>query len=273
MKKYILPAIVIPLIIGCTSNPIGDDNISSIKNRIEGEILLDSNNQPEKVYVWLEEFSIGAYSEPDGSFSLSLPPGLNSDVNGLFKLYFYVSNFTLYYVEVAIRNGEFIPNEAALGINGKLRQNVELEQFLSIKTVVSPTSVAPVYTGSIRIQSDFQASSEDTTTIVIPNSIGHFLGPLFFKNVATDQSYIFTGISLESKAIIIVGNTPISRTVTFLFNSLGLPPGSYKVVPVFSIKHQEIPAAMLNSIDENLDLVGNYFKRPTTFFGGEFEVK
>lgn len=272
MKNLFFSVTLVLLVNSCTSNPAGGDDIAGTKNTVAGNISLDINNQPERAYVWLDEFKIGAYSEPDGSFSLSIPPGLNSNVDGFFKLYFYVANYVLNTVEVGIRNGEFIPNEAALGKNGKLRQNIVLEQFLSVKTMVSPSSVTPQYSGDITIQSTFKTTNEDTSTIIIPNSIGDFLGPVFFQNMNTGQTFSFEGISLETVARITIGSSPTERFVTFSFNSLGLPTGEYRVVPVLFIKHQDIPPALLDSIDENLDFLGNYFKIPLSFEGGEFEV-
>ena len=47
----------------CTGNPIGDNNITPRPDQISGQVQLDNNGQPERVYVWLEGFDVGTFTE------------------------------------------------------------------------------------------------------------------------------------------------------------------------------------------------------------------
>lgn len=263
-------------LVGCTSNPVGEDTISTGKRKISGQVQLDGNNHPERVYVWLEGFNLGAFTEEDGSFTLTLPTGINDAVNGIFKLYFYVANYKLDFVEVVVKEGEFVYGEAALNSKGELSQIKRMEQILVINTQVEPNSIMANFNGDISIELALRTVSEnaDTATVIFPNTTAGLLGPVFFQNIETKEIFIFESIPVKTRESEIVGKDPIKRFIKFPFNNINVPPAKYEVIPYILVNHEKIPEELLNSIGSNVEeLSPNYLRIPFARDGGEFEVK
>ncbi len=259
----------------CTSNPVGENEIGAGNREISGRVQLDLNNQPESVYVWLEGFDFGAFTNADGEFSLTLPAGSIRGATGVFRLYFYVANYKLDFEEVAIRNGSFIYDEAALNADGELRSAKRLHKFLTIRPQVEPTAVQTSFNGNIRVSVELQTRADiaDTATVVFPKTTAGFLGPIFFRNVESGQVFVFEPLRVETEEKILVGASPVVRSTALEFTSLNLSAGRYEITPFLKVMHQEIPQGLLESLGVNPDeLTPNYLKMPFVREGGEFEV-
>ncbi|MFQ5649802.1 MAG: hypothetical protein ACE5IY_07660 [bacterium] len=267
--------LVIGLLAGCTSNPVGKDKIGAGNRKISGRVQLDEENHPDKVYVWLEGFEQGVFTNENGQFSLTLPSGVKGEVTGVFKLYFFVANYKLDFVEVVLRNGEFVFDEAGLNAEGELRQPKRMQKFLSTTTEVEPSSVRFNDNGGIRVNVELQtvASGADTVTVVFPNTSAGFLGPIFVQNVESEAVFIFESLPVTTREVVLVGVAPVTRSASFSISSLNLPPARYRVIPFMHIMHEEIPPGLLESIGSNLkELTPNYLMIPWDRDGGDFEV-
>ena len=274
--------ISIPLILtatilleSCTSNPFGNNEISANQHTISGLVQVEGAS-PENVYVWLEGFNKGSFTDQDGRFELTLEAGFNDKVDGILKLYFYIANYSLTTEEVAIRNGEFVFGQLSLNDRGELKQTKFVKKFLELGTDVVPSSVtvAPNVTVNVKVTVTLQATA-DTATVVFPFAVPGLLGSIFFVNRDTGELFPFKGLpAITTHVEETVGTAPISRSLTFEFISVNLPKGRYDVLPYLLIQHEEIPQELKDSIASNVEGFGpNYLKIPFKRIDGRFEVK
>lgn len=260
---------------GCTSNPVVDDKISSGQRQITGNVQLDSENRPERVFVWLDGFDIGTYTNNEGNFSLTLSAGQNEGVTGIFKLFFFVANYELDYENIAVRNGSFLFGQEGLDSQGRLRESKRLELFLIINTMVEPASIKFGSVDNIDISLVLQTNPavSDTATVVFPKTTAGILGPVFFQNIDTDELFVFETLAVETQEMVIVGANPIERSASLKFFTLNLPTAKYAVFPFLHMAHQEIPAQLLNRIGPNFRELGlSYLRIPFSRKDGYLEV-
>jgi len=208
------------------------------------------------------------------SFTLTWPSGF-SNVSGIFRLYFFVTNYQLDFVDVAVREGEFLYGQQGLNSRGDLRETVRLKQFLAVSADVSPETVTRV--NNINVTMTFSLSLQTlsgVSTVVLPNTIPGFLSSVFFKNTETGELFIFKGLSVTSEEEILVGKTPVIRQMNVTFTRINLPAGKYQFIPYILVKRDDLPEDLVNSIALNTLAFGpNYLKLPFKRDGGAFEIK
>ncbi len=260
--------------LGCTGNPINGGDISSGRNKMIGKVQLENAHSPEGVFVWMEGFDLSAFTNEDGSFTLTWPSAF-SNVSGIFRVYFFVANYQLDFVEVAVRNGEFLYGQEGLNSSGELRLPVRLKQFLAVSADVSPETVTRV--DGIDVTMTFSLglrTLNGVSTVVLPNTTPGFLSSVFFKNTETGELFIFQGQPVTTEEEIVVGRTQIIREMRVVFTRINLPAGKYLFIPYILLKRDDLPEDLVSSIALNTLAFGpNYLKLPFKRDGGEFEVK
>ncbi|KAA3609617.1 MAG: hypothetical protein DWQ05_22035 [Calditrichaeota bacterium] len=272
-KKQIFLILLGALFFSCDSNPFSNNEISGNRDTISGKVELNKDDA-DGVYIWLESFDVGTFSNQNGDFELLLPPG-NAETSGTFNLYFFVANYTLDSAIVAVNNGEFIFGDQDIDQNGRLAGIKKLEKFLEIVTTALPERVtkAPNVRENIKISVDF-TSLTDSATIVIPGSIPGLLGGVFIENIETRELYLYSSLPVTTVTKLTVGKVKISRSLTFEYIALNLPKATYRFVPYFLIHHQRIPVELIESIGQNaLAFAPNYLKLPLKKQDAIFEVK
>ncbi len=272
--RFILIVFTLSLLyLGCTGNPIGSDEISSGKRQMKGIVQLENGHSPEGVYVWMEGFDLNTFTGKDGFFVLNWP-GF-SNVSGIFRVYFFVANYQLDFVDVAVREGEFLYGQEGLNPSGALRQTVRLKQFLAVSADVSPETVTRV--NNINVTMTFSLGLRTllgVSTVVLPNTTPGFLSSVFFKNTETGELFIFKGQALTSEEEILVGQTQVIREMNVVFTRINLPAGKYLFIPYILVKRDDLPDDLVNSIALNTLAFGpNYLKLPFKRDGGAFEIK
>ena len=272
--RFILIVFTVSLFcLGCTSNPIGSGDISSGRRQMKGKVQLENGHSPEGVYVWMEGFDLNTFTGKDGFFVLNWP-GF-SNVSGIFRVYFFVANYQLDFVDVAVREGEFLYGQEGLNPSGALRQTVRLKQFLAVSADVSPETVTRV--NNINVTMTFSLglrTLSGVSTVVLPNTTPGFLSSVFFKNTETGELFIFKGQALTSEEEILVGQTQVIREMNVVFTRINLPAGKYLFIPYILVKRDDLPDDLVNSIALNTLAFGpNYLKLPFKRDGGAFEIK
>ena len=247
----------------CTGNPIDNGDISSGRSQMIGKVQLENAHSPEGVYVWMEGFDLSAFTTEDGSFTLTWPSGF-SKVSGIFSVYFFVANYQLDSVDVAVREGEFLYGQEGLNTSGELRQPVRLRQFLAVSADVSPETITRV--NDLDVTMTFSLGLRTLTgvsTVVLPNTTPGFLSSVFFKNTETGELFIFKGLPVTTEEEILVGQTQIVREMNVVFTRINLPPGKYLCIPYILVKRDDLPENLVNSIALNTLAFGpNYLKLP-----------
>lgn len=259
---------------GCTSNPIGSGDVSSGRSQMRGKVQLENGHSPEGVYVWMEGADLDAFTKEDGSFILKWPSGFGN-VSGIFRVYFYVANYQLDFVDVAVREGEFLYGQEVLDTSGELRETVRLKQFLAVSAEVSPETVTRV--NNINVTMTFSLglrTLNGVSTVVLPNTTPGFLSSVFFKNTETGELFIFQGLPVTTEEEILIGQTQVIRKMDVSFTRINLPAGKYLFIPYILVKRDDLPEDLVNSIALNTLAFGpNYLKLPFKRDGGEFEIK
>jgi len=263
----------------CTQSPVGGDGISSGKMAIQGQVILSDSLAADGAYVWLEQFDIGARTDTAGAFEIRLPPvvaqGTPGGVSGTFKLYFYMTNYALNWIKVAVRNGEFIYGQGNVDAAGRFVTPVELDKFLDINTVVNPATITTAYSGLMDVGLHLRTPRNDSATVVFPGSFGREFGTVIVKNLQTGDLLLFQALNrIEDRGnATIIGH--VERIVDRDFSVIQgvLLVGKYRVIAHMLINHESIPRGLLESIGGNFDLPDQgYLNLPMVRKGGFFEV-
>jgi hypothetical protein len=266
----------------CTESPF-ENEIKPQPRVLRGQVQL--NERQDKVagvFVWLEGFDLGARTDSAGKFQIEIPTTLTAtggkNLNGAFRLFFYVANYGLQSVEVLVRNGLFEYGHAALNANGDLVDPIRLFKILTIETLIDPPQVPQSYTAGIDVQVTFRATG-DSVEIIVPKSVGGLLGGIFFRHVQTGGIFIdIPDVGADTREHVLIGNEPVSRRQVFQLNGanfreLFLPVGDFEVIPFFFIEQEGLPPGLLESLGENVqEPTPEYLKIPFRRAGGAFRV-
>ncbi len=277
LVKVLVAGVFLAILSGCIGNPFGDDSISSGYRQISGSIQLHDGSSPKGVYVWLEGINIGAYSDKDGDFTLTLPSksshGTPSGLSGIFNLYFYSANYQLDSAQAVVQDGEFVYDRGDINEDGRLSVPMVMKRFLRINTIVEPASVATNYTGTVGVTITLTATI-DSSTVIIPNSVGGMLGAILVKKTDSQEVIIYRSAPLAgTRAVMLVGLTPRNISMTFTLFLQPLAPNDYEVIPYLLIAHEAIPEDLIESLGPNVKELGpDYLKIPFQREGGRFEV-
>lgn len=272
--------IVLLWLAGCTESPFVDE-VAPPPTKIAGRVELNGlSNENHGVYVWLEGFNIGTFTDSSGHFEIEFPRELvgTGTLSGIFKLYFFVANYSLVSLDIAVNDDGFVYGFGKLDRLGLLQEPVQLFKILDIQTVVQPRWAVNTYNGPIDVQVTLQAIT-DTVTVIFPKSVGGLLGGLFFRNEETGQVFIdIPDEGADTREFVDVGPEPVARRGVFQLNGsnfrdLTLPVGDYEVIPFFFIEHQGLPHELLMSLGERVEEADpQYLRIPFKRQGGHFRI-
>ena len=248
----------------CTGNPFSDNEISPGTRRITGKVEAGNNQSPEGVYVWLEGFDIGTFTDQDGEFEITLPSAAQNSggAAGILDLYYYLANYKLTTTELTVRNGEFIFANGEINNEGELHRPIFMPRILDISTVLTP-STAKADTGIFMKVEVVLASDTDSVNVFYPretfNGPNKLIAPLFVKNIETGTAFhveaILAGINKED-LITIVRGRPFVRTMLVIMNKGVLSEGQYEITPYLRVSQPDVPAELLNNLIEDIDSFG-----------------
>lgn len=266
----------------CTDNPFSDTEISLPGTTIRGTVELSDGSSPDGVYIWLEGFDFGTFTDHNGRFQFKLPSPnsqAGGGITGTFEIYAYLANFNLATHTIVLRNGELNYVHSRIHENGELRTSIYLSKFLEIETKIEPKLVDLNYAGPIAVQLTLRAL-EDTVFIQIPDKTQGPLSILMAQKISPNQDFFEIVVThpLALNANIVADTITIVPKVWLAGFSMSpgrFPKGKYKIVPYFLIDPKSnLPAEMLNNLGRNIDRpVSEFLKIPTKRTGGDLEVK
>ncbi len=267
---------------GCTDSPF-DNEIKPEARVMRGQVRLDDPQDAlAGVYVWLEGVNLSTRTDNTGKFQIEIPTSLTSAggvaVNGVFRLYCYVANYTVSSAEIVVRNGQFEYGHGGLTPSGDLKEPMRLFKILTITTIVDPPVVPRDYRAGIDMQTTF-AATMDSVLLVVPKSVGGLLGGIFFRHLQTGDIFIdIPDLGADTRDRFLVGNQPVSRRQIFQLNGVNfrelfLPAGDFEVIPFFFIEQENLPSGLLKSLGENVEGPNEeYLRIPFRREGGAFQV-
>lgn len=268
--------------VGCIKSPF-ENEIKAQPRVLRGQVQLNERqDEVAGVFVWLEGFNLGTRTDSLGRFQIEIPAAFlaagGKNLNGTFRLFFYVANYRLRFVEIVVRNGWFEYGHGGLNANGDLIEPIRLFKILTIETLVDPPQVPQSYTAGIDMQVTFRAIG-DSVEIIVPKSVGGLLGGIFFRHVQTGEIFIdIPDVGADTRERVLIGNEPVSRRQVFQLNGanfreLFLPVGNFEVIPFFFIEQDNMPPGLLQGLGENVEAPApEYLKIPFRREGGKFRV-
>ncbi len=270
------------LIWSCTNNPIKSDNNIS-KNTITGNVELSDGLSPENVYAWFKVFDINTRVDEEGHFELTLPPAGSQaagGLSGIYTLFFYMANYKLDSVRIAITNGNLQASSTGVKSSGELVEKVRLAEILSIKATSSPNFFTDTEEDTIRFTFTVQAKAGAVEVSSDFSNPGFQGGPQFLAGFVRKVS------SQENFCIGTYIDTNTYRTSDFKIESIAIEllpleiinkpcmysPGQYEVIPSLVI-HQDLPQGLLESLNRNITGSCNkFFNTPLIVENNRFQV-
>lgn len=265
------------IIFGCTESPLGEYDISAVNRQIRGKVILSDKSNPEGIYVWLEAFDIGSFTDGNGRYQVTLPitisQGPLAELNGVFDLYFYIANYKISSAKVVVQNGEFFYTRGDFDAEGEMTGTRSLLKLLHIVTLVDPDSVMTDFEGQLNVHVTLQAMF-DSVTVILPKIIGGFSGAILLRRLESGDIFVdIPDISDSHQNEEKIG--PEERVLHMVFNidRGALPEGKYEIIPYFLIEQENMPEGFLESLSPNAKEIGpDYLKIPFKREGGYFEV-
>jgi hypothetical protein len=267
----ILFSFVVIILSNCTSNPFDSDEVSTRGQKIAGTVTLSDTASPKNVYVWLSGVEMGTYSDSNGKFELRLPNTSAQSGGGLsghYFLYFYVANYQVESVSVALRKGVVQTGQGDINDEGEVEETIRLKKLLNIHISASPTSY-PYFTENSSLIQEYchiftgfeepfaflveMTSLVNSLIIRFPNTTTGPASIVFFNNIDPDQSFI-TRIAVSET---IIHSSLITQELTdntrswigsFKLKPDMLPPGKYSITPYFFIQQDGVPQALIQSL-------------------------
>jgi len=263
----------------CTSNPLENDEVSTSGKIIKGKISLSDNTSPENVYVWLDAFNIGTFTDADGEFVLTISKSsAQSDdgVSGHFYLYFYVANYSVDSASVALRKGVVQTGQGDINEDGEVNKPIELKKLLNVSITSKPSSY-PYFTEILSViheMCDLYTGYEEPLTVLVelsahrnpiyikcPDTSTGPVSIIFLKNIDTESQ--FTKMLVDSATVL---NSPlVFHEITkiskdwiagFKLEPDMLPKGKYQIIPYFFVQQDAIPDQLLNSLYSEQNIPG-----------------
>lgn len=282
-NNVVLTIIYLTVLIRCTSNPIGDDEIRLGNRQISGSIQLGNGLPSEGIFVWLEGFNDQTLTDDNGQFKLTLPPKTaqanSNGVTGAFNLYFYMANFKLETMPMQVSRGEFIYPPGVFNDEGELNRPAMMTQILNVKSQMSPTTFATDHQGLLTARIFLQTTEPDTVFTLFPPQVGTLIYPLLIQNIETgavdiiETTHVGIPFNANTDTLKITRDTPVEVVRILRWNASDFQPGSYRIIPYIQVLQEGIPPQLLDSIGSGIGELGpKYLDLPFYREGGEFSV-
>ena len=250
-------------LLNCTENPFDDEKKIS-QNTISGKVELINHSDPKDVFIWFGALNISARTDSTGYFKLDLPTPSqqpSGGIDGIFDLYFYVSNYRLDTVKIAMVNGNIQYDDQALGNDGKLKETIVLSEILNINTsfssrIISESSVDTIYATFTVF------ATENPVTIFTDNTHK----PEFMSGFLLNSEKEFVKILRREDNTHYTSSVTVGKSagtlnrLTILFPQGGLLSGEYYIIPYIYVD-QDLPAGLIESIGQNVTKYSQEFMK------------
>jgi len=270
------------LLSSCTSNPFfSDEKIQTVK--LKGQIELDDKTKPDGVYVWLESYDIGTFTDSDGKYSITLPSpeasGLGNDFSGDVSIYFYLANYGLDSSSAVIANGKLLEDQDNIDNDGNFIEKITLSKFVDIETFVEPEVVDFNKTNTFRVTIKLMALHETRDVkslreIITPGG-GFLRTGLIIESVEdSGENKIF--IDLPESFLwgdMLFADQEQLLTIYVSNNQNIFSEGKYRVIPYLLPVQKGVPDGLIISLSPHVEeFCEDYLKLPIKRIEGSFEV-
>ena len=273
MKAVVILLIILPLFMAC-ENPFGKDEIAGENRTVTGTIQVESADRLDGAYVWLDGVNVGAFTDDEGRFKLTLPPksamNVSGEVNGEFDLIIYSINLELKVKKVILRNGAIIYGEGDVDKHGVVL-GLDLQQTFSVETRSAFPQLSPGDAPRMSITAHMRAK-RDSFAVNIPGGNLVLLGDVFIKNIGTGEVHIFELAGGRPYIDMLHRDETLWSFHPDVF-ARGLKKGFYKVYPLVYPWYPDLPQGLFESLDISPQIMdAAYLKLLCVGNFAEFEV-
>jgi hypothetical protein len=265
----------------CTDNPFfGETEISA--NTIRGKVNLDNKLKPEGIFVWFEALDINTRTDENGQFTLNIPPPNKQPgegIDGIYDLYFYVSNYRLHSVKIAFLNGNVQFSEQSLNNDGELNQTIVLHEILRITTSISSGQVSEA--GEKTTLAIFTVNAKQEPILVTCNFSNELFpgDPEYMSGYLIDSNGKFMKFLKKENRSSRTSSIQVTKTggelkpVLISLDPGELTSGEYEVVPYLFIRQDNLPSGLLESIGSNVQNYSlSFLKVPMKISNNKFQI-
>lgn len=279
--KYVI--ILLYFFLSCSENPIFEDkNVTN--NSISGTVELSDNSSPDSVFIWFRALDISTRTDENGQFRLSIPsPSLQpgKGLDGLYAIYFYVANYKLDSLEIAMANGTVQVSNEEMNNQGELIKHVKLQKLVEITTSIDPLIVTDDFQDTILTTVTLNAFEEDVL-VLCDQSIKEFKwDPVFLAGFLVDSNNNFVnyvrredrGLCTTTFNVGIYAVTLNDYKLMLKYTPKMLAPGEYRIVPYFDIKQDNLPRGLVESLGDGVYTYSpKHLRIPIKINGNRFQV-
>lgn len=264
---------------GCTDNPFeSTPTIAASKREVHGRVRLTGTDDNSGVYVWMQGFDLATATDPDGNFTLTLPPpetqGPAGGADGVYTLYTFLGNYRLKSVRTAVRDGQFIFPTDDIDERGEIREELLMQELFSINMNLSRTQIEADSPRTITVQVELQ-SDVPPVEVYYPRMLAGIEGPMLLHNLKTGEVDLYSSVvtGVEVQDYVQVGTIPYTRSMLLIIPKYRLQAGSYEIIPYLLPRDQYIPLPLLNSLGDHVgDFNADYVYYPFRREGGILTV-
>jgi len=270
--------------LACTSNPFfKDDKIET--TTLTGKIVPEDETDPADVYVWIEGFNLGTFTDRAGSFTLRLPSpeaaGLGKNFSGLVAIYFYLANYQIDSTLIIFVNDHLDRDQSGIDEDGNFFRTFALKKLVDIETALDPSAIDLHGNHYVRVYVTLKAIH---TTVLI--------GLLRELLRWPQTGFVRTGLIIQGIEQLDDTLRFIDRPVSFLWNevlfpdieqtwtydieidTLGFVAGKYRVFPYLLIRQDGIPEKLKTSLAPQVEeFTADYLKLPIKRTDAILEIK
>ncbi|OQY27282.1 MAG: hypothetical protein B6244_11105 [Candidatus Cloacimonetes bacterium 4572_55] len=260
----------------CTSNSLTDDggDISDKTQSLKGYISLNDHASPEGVYVWLETFGIGTYTDTIGYFQLPLPPPSQQSgggLDGVFKLYYFFANYQYETSDVIIRSGTFNPATSDFDDNAELHYPKILNKLIDIDIRVWCVPPQPGHEEESMAAEMIVQSYGTPVSLRIPSMIQNWLSGFILKRTKNDDVTYQLITQTDTLTTQEVQGRHVFQIQMNLTPSTVEQDATYQIIPYLYIDRPGMPTEIYESIGIDLtDLSLDYLNYPIRYESPEF---
>lgn len=265
---------------GCTQNPFeSDSTIRNSNSTISGRVLLNDNETPEGIYIFLDEINEGTFTNAEGYFKLNLPPATaqpGGGLSGAFTVYFFMANYRVETAQAVLVNGIFNHDAGEFSDDGEMDEPVVLEKILDVEIEARFEPVQPGhYEESIEVRM-YLTPLVNSVEVEFPQALSGWLSAYIMKTMIDHDGTTIIDYELTIKP----DAEMVSETLTTFedydvqtyLNAYTLVEGKYQVIPIIYVQNSNIPEALLESLNlgRNSRMSLDYLYYPIKYTTNEF---
>jgi len=265
--NFLLVTVFLWISAACTDfGGSGDEIDSKTKSVLKGKINLNDSDDNSGVYIYLDGFDKYTISDSDGNFELEIDPPRSQPgggITGAFPLYLYIDNYEMRRIDIPVTHGEFAYGQAGINSHGEFKSELKMIKMLDISTSVSPAQISRNYVGNLDIKV-FITNLVDTVLISTKaDKSKSFAGAFFINHLQKDNIHLMQANGILRAVYL---TEPEEWHMFLQWDSTGVSPGEYEVIPFIKVIHLDMPQGLKNILGNGAsNFTKDFLNVPNTY--------